>query len=143
MKKIDQIVNVIPTRFRDRFTFTIQPIDCETNNEPSVTVPGQAYTIEELLVKFGQGQNPVSVKDGIYYGEAQDFDDFDPTTSPDFDLVDAENTLNQIKNRQKFDTENENIQNTTLPQNTQPLLTQSITAQKSDAEVNLAGSEAK
>lgn len=71
----------------------------EVIDEISETIPGQAYSVNEVLLKFTQGtlgdigiptyydfEDEIDVTDDIY-------NSFDPTLSPDFDLADAEEYL--------------------------------------------------
>lgn len=71
----------------------------EVIDELSETIPGQAYSVNEVLIKFTQGtlgdigiptyydfEDEIDVTDDIY-------NSFDPTLSPDFDLTDAEEYL--------------------------------------------------
>lgn len=77
----------------------------EINQEESVTVPGQAFTVKEVLLRFNNGTLP-NIVQPVYHDDIEDFDNIDPTLDPAFDLVDAENILNDIKNNQ---TEREKI----------------------------------
>lgn len=72
----------------------------ETNNQNSETIPGQAYTVTEVLIRFNNGTLP-NIVQPVYYDASEDFDNIDPTLNPAFDIVDAENILNDIKNNQK------------------------------------------
>lgn len=71
----------------------------EVIDEKSETIPGQAYSVNEVLLKFSQGtlgdigiptyydiEDEIDVTDDI-------FNSFDPTLSPDFDLTDADEYL--------------------------------------------------
>lgn len=80
----------------------------ETNNQNSETVPGQAYTVTEVLLRFNNGTLP-NIVQPVYYDDNEDFDNIDPTLNPAFDLVDAENILNDIKNN--LEREKNKIQN--------------------------------
>lgn len=59
----------------------------EINEEPSLTVPDQAYTVQELLEKFTSGGIPPVSLPG-QYDDDPSFDDIDPTRLGDFDLAD-------------------------------------------------------
>lgn len=61
----------------------------EINNSPSETVQGQSLSVNEILIKFTQGTLGDIVHDH-YYDEDPNFDDIDPTLSPDFDLSDTD-----------------------------------------------------
>ena len=72
----------------------------EINTQESETVPNQAYTVKEVLLKFSQGTLP-NIVQPVYYDDTEDFDNIDPTHNPAFDLVDAENILKEINNNKK------------------------------------------
>ncbi|MEM3318415.1 MAG: hypothetical protein QXT80_02585, partial [Thermoplasmatales archaeon] len=64
----------------------------EINNSPSETIEGQSLTINEILIKFTQGTLPNIGLDNYYdtdQNEDIDFDSYDPTLDPAFDLADA------------------------------------------------------
>lgn len=64
----------------------------EINNSPSETIEGQSLTINEILIKFTQGTLPNIGLDNYYdtdQYEEIDFDSYDPTLDPAFDLADA------------------------------------------------------
>lgn len=66
--------------------------DGEINNLPSETIEGQSLTVNEILIKFTQGTLPNLVFDNYYdsdQNEDIDFDSYDPTLDPAFDLADA------------------------------------------------------
>lgn len=65
------------------------------NNDPSVTVPGQSYTIAELIEKHRIGISP-EVSKPVTYMENPTFDDVDPTADPDFDLADVTTLKSEI-----------------------------------------------
>lgn len=85
----------MPT-FRTSSTFkTLIPSDryeISYFDDESCTVPGQSYSIQEILRKFTNGTMPMVGK-SVYYDGDPDFEDFDPTLSPDYDLVDAVEAL--------------------------------------------------
>ena len=72
----------------------------EINTLESVTVPNQAFTVKEVLLRFNNGTLP-NIVQPVYYDDTDDYDNIDPTQNPAFDLVDAENILNEIKNNQQ------------------------------------------
>lgn len=60
----------------------------EWNEEPSITIPDESFTVKEILERFTTGM-PLSLsKQPIYDSEAS-FDDIDETRDPAFDLADA------------------------------------------------------
>lgn len=60
----------------------------EKHEGESETVPNQAFTVTEVLQKFQAGTLP-NISKKIYFEENADFDNINPTESPDFDLADA------------------------------------------------------
>ncbi len=62
---------------------------------PSKTIPNEAYTVSEILERFMSGQG-VDGQRVIHYGEDEDFEDYDPTLDPDFDVVDAWTRIQQF-----------------------------------------------
>ena len=72
----------------------------EINFTESETVPNQAFTVSEILLRFSQGTLP-NIAQPVYYDDMDDFDNIDPIQNPAFDLVDAENILNEINNNLK------------------------------------------
>lgn len=67
---------------------------------PSMTVPDQSYTIAEILAKF-TNHIPPQISKSFYYESDQgdiDFDSFDPTNSPSFDLADFTNHVHDLRN---------------------------------------------
>lgn len=70
------------------------------NTLPSETVPNQAFSVNEVLLRFSQGTLPHIVQP-VYYDDTDDFDNIDPTLNPAFDFVDADNILEEIKLNKK------------------------------------------
>lgn len=83
----------------------------EIIDELSETIPGQAYTVNEVLLKFSQGtlgnigmpnyydfNEEIEVNDDI-------FDSFDPTLNPDFDLSDAEAYMRIIERKKELESD--------------------------------------
>lgn len=83
----------------------------EIIDELSETIPGQAYTVNEVLLKFSQGtlgnigmpnyydfDEQIVVDDDI-------FDSFDPTLNPDFDLSDAEAYMRIIDRKKELESD--------------------------------------
>ncbi|MBA7535645.1 hypothetical protein ES705_27903 [subsurface metagenome] len=73
---------------KKRKKYELKKAHMEKNSGNSVTVPGQSYTVGELLEKHIQGNLP-DVRRQEYYEEDPDLDNMDPTQKPDFDLADA------------------------------------------------------
>ena len=89
----------------------------EINTLQSETVPNQAFTVTEVLLRFSQGTLP-NIVQPVYYDDTDDFDNIDPTLDPAFDMVDADNILNQIENNKKEREEKKLNQNSPEPKST-------------------------
>lgn len=72
----------------------------EINDEASLLVVGQSYTIRELMEKFTRGIAPAITKLG-YGTENPSFDDIDETQLPDYDISEAKQTINEYYEEQK------------------------------------------
>lgn len=72
----------------------------EINTLETETVPNQAFTVKEVLLRFNNGTLP-NIVQPVYYDDTDDYDNIDPTQNPAFDMVDAENILKQINNNKK------------------------------------------
>lgn len=72
----------------------------EINTQESETVPNQAFTVKEVLLRFNNGTLP-NIVQPVYYDDTDDYDNINPTENPAFDLVDAENILKSINNNKK------------------------------------------
>lgn len=66
-------------------------IKAEKLNPISLTVPGQAFSIREILEKFTRGMSFDNIAKQPQFMDNPDFDSYDFTTSPDFDLADVTN----------------------------------------------------
>lgn len=80
--------------FRTPYNFILNTRDMEANTGLSLTIPGQSYTVREILEKFTRGLAPRVSKNGVFE-EDPSFDTIDATQSPDFDLTDATTLLHQ------------------------------------------------
>jgi hypothetical protein len=58
------------------------------NMEPSMTVPDQAISVSELLARYTRGIAPSCAREA-YWDDNPEFDNVDPSESPDFDLSDV------------------------------------------------------
>lgn len=68
--------------------FILEISDMEKVTETiSLTLPSQAYTVNELLIRFQNGTLP-NISQNPYYDENATFDSFDKTQAPDYDLAD-------------------------------------------------------
>lgn len=69
----------------------------------SETIPDQSMSIREILQRSIVGSMPAIQKQAFYqsdFGEVG-YDDFDPTSDPSFDIVDADQMLSAIQESQK------------------------------------------
>ena len=88
--------------------FVDDPTNGEVNNEPSMTIPDQSMSIEEIVTRFASGE-PISVGQDVYYETDEvnaSFSDVDPTMDPSFDLSDysaMRSELSQRKARKEAD----------------------------------------
>lgn len=88
-------------KFRNHFNVTdeLLPGDIEVPVGESETIPGQAYSVKEILTKFVRGIDPRISKEPIYT-DATEFDDIDPLyNSVDIltDVTEAKAFLDQNK----------------------------------------------
>lgn len=82
-------------------------------DEQSETVAGQSLTVQEVLQRFSNGTLP-NIVQPVYHEDEVDFDDYDITLNPAFDMVDAENYLLQqqyIKQEREEKNKNKSLQN--------------------------------
>ncbi|AXH76041.1 MAG: hypothetical protein [Microviridae sp.] len=119
MKKLKQIQQKqsegLP-KFRTQYNAHLYPKQYEKNNGISMTVPGQGYSLKDILEKFTNGM-ALDVQHLGQYAENPDFDNIDPTLSPDFDLSD----MSEIQSEQQARAEQH--RNKPKPGSTAPLTT--------------------
>lgn len=84
--------------FRTNYNSRYLPKIREKNDLPSMTLPGQSYTIHEILFRFTNGQSLNIEKQGSFT-ENPDFDDINLSNTTIQDLTDYDEvkTLNQSK----------------------------------------------
>jgi len=85
----------IPT-YRTPSNYHLHPRVYEKNDDPSMTIPGESYSIRELLEKQTQGIMPPIHRQQIY-DENPTFDTDTTVHNPDYDLTDKENLLIEKK----------------------------------------------
>ncbi|MEM0173655.1 MAG: hypothetical protein QXI16_04015 [Sulfolobaceae archaeon] len=73
----------------------------EFNTLASETIPGQALSVKEVLIKFTQGTLN-NIVQPVYYDDIEDYDSDDITLNPAFDLTDVENYKNNILNKREM-----------------------------------------
>lgn len=87
-------------KFRTHYNALLIPRQTEINNGISLTVPGQTFTIKEILTKFSNGMELNLGHPGQFQDDPS-FDDYDVTRDPDFDLADATEQLSAFTERQQ------------------------------------------
>lgn len=68
------------------------------NNDESLTVPDDSYTIKDLIRRYQAGCMP-NVGRNVIYDDEPDIDNCDPTCDPAFDLVDREELSRDLAER--------------------------------------------
>lgn len=103
MKEIQQKdYNILSTATR---MMTQSKLD--TFDKDSETVPNQSLTVDEVLKRFSNGTLP-NIVQPVYHMDVDDFDAYDITENPAFDLTDAENYKNQLTHKQQQHIKNKN-----------------------------------
>jgi len=89
---MDLINRKIP-EFQTPYRLSSYPLTSrvEENSGEIVTVPDEAISVRDLLVRYSTGIAPAISRQTYYDSDTGDvgFDDIDPTDSPDFDLADV------------------------------------------------------
>ena len=80
--------------------YTLNLGDTEGIFSPSVTVPDDALSVKQLLDRFTSGVELPPIQKSAYYEDNQDFDSYDVTKDPAFDLADATSALYELSNRE-------------------------------------------
>ena len=91
-KEYPRVINYLDYNYKEN--------EGEINLSESETVPNQAFTVTEVLLRFNNGTLP-NIVQPVFYDDTDDFDNIDPTLNPAFDMVDAENILKEINNNKK------------------------------------------
>jgi len=79
---------------RNQFNYEQGKHSYEHLTGPSMTQPGEAYTIRELLDKFTTGIDP-QVGRELYYDEDAQFESDVRMRQPDYDLTDGDNIISE------------------------------------------------
>lgn len=74
--------------------------DTEGVFSASITVPDEALSVKQLLDRFTSGVELPPIQKPAYYEDSQDFDSYDVTKDPAFDLADATSALHELSNRE-------------------------------------------
>lgn len=92
-------------RFRHSFNFELNDTCMTHNDEPSMTVPDESLTVQQLYQRYSSGIAP-AIAHSPYFELDEYSNDFgdpdDPTLDPAFDLVDAENEVNRVRKIRDF-----------------------------------------
>lgn len=85
-------------KFNSQYQLIVDSSSKETVNKKSVTLPGKAFSLRELISNHltGIGQNVAKVPQ---YATDPTFDDFDPSNLPDFDYSDVTRLLSEAEVR--------------------------------------------
>lgn len=86
-------------KFRTPYNYDCESESYEKNELPSVTVPDESYTIQELLTRFTSGTMPPIWMDGEY---DEDPDDDTIVESPGMDIVDVHEYMNELAERREL-----------------------------------------
>lgn len=88
-------------KIRTYLTYNSKDQKNEVNEEKSLTIPNQAYTIQELLRMHIQGIKPDIQKQAIY--EDEDFgENFNPLRKQNFDLSDLDEIKDDLTKVQQY-----------------------------------------
>jgi len=89
--------------FRTGYNRQITPTRGEVNTLPSMTIPDMGYSLKEILDRFTNGM-PLSIAKEPYYEDNpdEDFDLYDETRDPSFDLEDASMRLNELNDAKQY-----------------------------------------
>lgn len=90
-------------RFRHAYNFELNDSSMTSNDEPSMTIPDESYTVQELFRRFAAGiAPPVSQNPHFELDEnSDDFDSYDPIEDPSFDMVDAVAEIETVNVKKK------------------------------------------
>lgn len=97
--KVDETEKEI--KFTTPYNYKSKEQDKENPDPVSMTIPGQSYTIKELVEKHRIGIIPNISNNKPQYSENPTFDIIDVTSLPDFDLVDGTELKELIENKIK------------------------------------------
>lgn len=81
--------------YRNQFNYNHSSVRGERITQPTKTIQGEAYTIQELYRKFATGQIPPIHREGDYMDDVT-FDDPDIRKVTDMDMVERQQYANDI-----------------------------------------------
>jgi len=81
------MTNKLKSIIRDRYSYDWTKQDNELITDPYITIPNDAYSIQEILERFSKGL-PIAEKDAIW-SNTDDYEDVIPEHDPMFDLSDV------------------------------------------------------
>lgn len=89
------------TKFKTNYNVEEFPPLFPDLDPKSETVPGMSMSILEIIRRCASGTNPAIERPIFYDGNSEDlnYDMVDPTSRPDFDLLDADEIEREIENR--------------------------------------------
>lgn len=91
-------------RFKTNYNGFKSITDYEKVDPVSITVPNETFSLKDIVEKFTREYPKEMLRTGYYdeiNDENPDFDDIDITRSPEFDLVDAYELKENIKQKHK------------------------------------------
>lgn len=100
-------------KFRTQYNSKECPRGYETPKGVSQFVPGQCYTIKEILERFTLGMAPPVYHPGAF-DENPDFESWDETQAPDFDLADFTQLSAELEEKQKQSTRKKPVANSEI-----------------------------
>lgn len=84
-------------KITNNYNYELTEQGMEFNDEASMTVPGQSYNMRELLAKHASGIMP-GIAHPVDYNDIDDFEGYDPTLAPDYDLADVTIEVERLAN---------------------------------------------
>lgn len=83
--------------------YNAEPCKGQIFTEESVTIPGQAYQVRDILTRYQSGQSLGISQKTMRYNEGETtFDDVDPTARPDYDLADISEFNEVLKTKKSI-----------------------------------------
>lgn len=86
MKK--NTLNTNKIKFRTQYNRELTPSNSEKIDPVSITIQNDTYSLRDIIEKFSKEYPKHLLRQGYYDGD-ENYDEIDPTRSPDFDLSEA------------------------------------------------------
>lgn len=83
--------------YRTIHSYRLKTTDMEVGGGESLTIPDDAISIKELLMNYVKGIPDLRARNAQYASAEPDFEDYDPTQDPDFDLADYASEMERIQ----------------------------------------------